>query len=462
MNDTATLSGGFNPTGTVTFKLFAPGDDTCSTNPVYTDADATDPYDTSTSGGGYVSLVAGTYRWTADYAGDANNDPVSSGCQEEPVEIVQPLIVEKTAVTSYDREWDWAIDKTADQTALELAEGESFDVDYTIVVDATSQDVNHSVSGDITITNPAGNPAATIASIDDIDDELDASGVMTVDCGAAVFPVVLNAEESLECTYSGDAATTDTLNTVTVTATGVPGGSDTADVVWGDPANEIDECITVSDTYGEGPQGVQVCADDVDKTFNYTVTFGPDTNPEADVIVACGENTHPNTASFVTNDTGAQGNNDHNVNVTVECVLGCTLTQGYWKTHNDSFKGGAPTDDEWFTLFPVLGEDTIFYLSEMSWFDVFWTAPKGNAYYNLAHQYVAARLNVSNGASVPTEVQDALNDATAFFEANTPDDFNALPKKSQERKDVLTWAGILGSYNEGAIGPGHCDEQNPV
>ena len=35
VNDTATIAGGFNPTGTITFNLYAPGDTTCS-NPVFT------------------------------------------------------------------------------------------------------------------------------------------------------------------------------------------------------------------------------------------------------------------------------------------------------------------------------------------------------------------------------------------------------------------------------------------
>lgn len=84
INDTATLSGGFNPTGNVTFKLFPPSDATCALTPVFTQVDGSAPYAT---GPGYTSLVAGTYRWTADYAGDANNIAVSSGCQEELVVI---------------------------------------------------------------------------------------------------------------------------------------------------------------------------------------------------------------------------------------------------------------------------------------------------------------------------------------------------------------------------------------
>jgi hypothetical protein len=86
LNDTATLSGGNSPTGTVTFKLFPPSDSTCSGTPVFTEADASSPYATTT---GYTSIVAGTYRWTADYAGDSNNNAVSSGCQDEQVVVTQ-------------------------------------------------------------------------------------------------------------------------------------------------------------------------------------------------------------------------------------------------------------------------------------------------------------------------------------------------------------------------------------
>ena len=36
----------------------------------------------------------------------------------------------------------------------------------------------------------------------------------------------------------------------------------------------------------------------------------------------------------------------------VECLDGCTLTQGYWKTHNPSFKGGASkkADETWLLI----------------------------------------------------------------------------------------------------------------
>jgi len=110
LNDTATLSGGFNPTGTVTFKLFPPADASCSGSPVYTDADGSAPYATSP---GYTSLVAGTYHWTADYAGDASNNATSSGCAAEPVVINTPpsgriIIIKQTTpdATSTQFEFD--------------------------------------------------------------------------------------------------------------------------------------------------------------------------------------------------------------------------------------------------------------------------------------------------------------------------------------------------------------------
>src|ERR671911_475978 len=66
------------------------------------------------------------------------------------------------------------------------------------------------------------------------------------------------------------------------------------------------------------------------------------------------------------------------------------------------------------------GADTVFFLSGASWYQVFWTAPAGNAYYNLAHQYMAARLNVLDGASAPSSVTDAIASATTLFQTYTP------------------------------------------
>lgn len=363
---------------------------------------------------------------------------------------VAPLSVEKTAETSFTRTWDWTIEKSADQTDLTLSDGEQFPVNYSVTVNAESSDSDWNVSGVITVTNPSGNPDATIASVTDV--LSDFGNVSNVDCGVS-FPYVLPDGESLVCSYSQDldGAIGQTNTAVVVTNGLVPGGSAQADVVFGsEPTNEVDECVTVSDTNPNGPQGIQVCAGDAPQTFNYTVTFGKDAN--ADVELECGTNDYENTASFVTNDTETAGGVGWTVNATVECSQGCTLTQGYWKTHSSN--GPAPYDANWASV----GENTMFFSSSKTWYQVLWTAVSGNAYYQLAHQYIAAILNQNNGANVPTNVQAALDSAMTLFNTYTPAQIAALKGNSSLRAQFVSLAGTLGSYNEGLIGPGHCSE----
>ena len=85
--DSATLGLGNDPTGTITFRLFSPFDASCAAAPVFT-------WNTAVNGNGYyrsgswVSLWAGTYRWTARYSGDADNAPVATSCGD-PAGAVQ-------------------------------------------------------------------------------------------------------------------------------------------------------------------------------------------------------------------------------------------------------------------------------------------------------------------------------------------------------------------------------------
>ena len=74
--------------------------------------------------------------------------------------------------------------------------------------------------------------------------------------------------------------------------------------------NEVDECVNVTDSMA-GALGT-VCAGDSPKTFTYTKTVGR-------LRAQCGDYTVDNTASFVTNDTGATGSASASVDVTVVC-----------------------------------------------------------------------------------------------------------------------------------------------
>jgi hypothetical protein len=136
---------------------------------------------------------------------------------------------------------------------------------------------------------------------------------------------------------------------------------------------------------------------------------------------------------------------------------GCTLTQGYWKTH--SLNGPAPYDDAWLNI-GASGANTLFYTSGLTWYQLFWTPPKGgNAYIQLAHQYMAAKLNILAGASTTPAVDAAITGAEAFFAAVAGPNTTLT---AQQKSDAKAWASTLGSYNEGDIGPGHCQDSAPT
>lgn len=71
LGDTANLSGGSNPTGTITFTLIL-GGTTVDTETVAVNGNGT--YSTPT---GFISTGTGTYQWDASYSGDLHNSPAS-------------------------------------------------------------------------------------------------------------------------------------------------------------------------------------------------------------------------------------------------------------------------------------------------------------------------------------------------------------------------------------------------
>jgi hypothetical protein len=88
VTDTATLTGGYNPTGTITFTLYGPSPaPTCST-PVHTD---NEPVSAGTATSvPFSPTQAGTYWWTASHGGDTNNNPAVTNCGDESVIITPP------------------------------------------------------------------------------------------------------------------------------------------------------------------------------------------------------------------------------------------------------------------------------------------------------------------------------------------------------------------------------------
>ena len=117
---------------------------------------------------------------------------------------------------------------------------------------------------------------------------------------------------------------------------------------------------------------------------------------------------------------------------------GCTLTQGWYKTHSSQWPSGALTPST-----PFDGGASLLTILN--------TPPKGSQYIILAHQYITALLNIQGGASVTPEVQDALDTAADYFAgggAGTGD----------STVDISGVSTILDNYNNGLVGPGHCDD----
>ncbi len=393
-------------------------------------------------------------------------------CYNRDFIILNNLEVNKTAATEKDRDWTWVIEKTADQTNLLLSAGQLFKVNYKVDVDASSTDTNVRIYGEITATN--GNPqAGQTIQINSVDDVVAPGFPADVDCGVT-FPHVLDAGESLTCSYEADSwgAGTSGENEATVSATvgaltdDFPAFEDW-DFADATIRNETDRCADISDTNVVGLLGT-VCADAVPASFMYSLWFGAHAN--ADVVLECGENRHVNTASFETNDTPDTGSDDHTVTATVDCQRSCTLTPGYWKTH--SKYGPAPYDDTWALVpgynvpamnghpamvIPAAGEDTRFFRSSMSYYQALWTPPVGNAYWILAHAYIAAQLNGLNGTDL-TAVQAAFNAATALFNKYTPAQAAALRASHADRQAFINNALILDAYNNGLRGTPHCSE----
>lgn len=139
---------------------------------------------------------------------------------------------------------------------------------------------------------------------------------------------------------------------------------------------------------------------------------------------------------------------------TVTLEHGFTLTWGYWKTH--SSYGPAPYDDTWASL----GENPTFFLSEQTYYQVLWTSVAGgNAYYQLAHQYIGAELNKLSEAWMRDDVQDAFDEATDLLGAYTPEQVMNFKKGTKDEKLIFArfkyLARILDDYNNGLMGTPH-------
>jgi len=211
--------------------------------------------------------------------------------------------------------------------------------------------------------------------------------------------------------------------------------------VWSTSGNNsVTDLVTVTET---GPLG-------------YDVSFA--TQLREDGAVTAGASGAGNTTSqLMTNPNNTTPGAIDGVVVTftnTEQENGCTLTQGFWKTHT----GLGPQADAWPALpggTMTLG--TVNY-TKAQLISILNTPPKGNGLISLAHQLIAANLNILNGAD-PTAISATITAANTLIGALV---VPPVGSGSLAPSAVSALIQALEQYNEGVTGPGHCDELEPT
>ena len=118
-------------------------------------------------------------------------------------------------------------------------------------------------------------------------------------------------------------------------------------------------------------------------------------------------------------------------------------TQGYWKNHPGDWP--APPDN----LKGLVDYEENFFYSGQDWMTVLRAQPRGgNAYDILAHQYIAAVLNMYDGNWAP---YDRINEAGALFAEYKPADVGKLKGNHPLRQQFISLAEYLDDYNNGRL-----------
>lgn len=386
-----------------------------------------------------------------------NQTPIAVRGGVNPTETPEPecaLEVSKDAFASAVTARRWSITKISEPVTLTLEMNQTAPVNYSVTVDTDGAAVESAwvVTGTITVNNPC---AVTAPIADIVDVILPTPNITaTLACEEDV-PFELPAGDTLLCEYAAELPdASERLNTVTVMQDSpaeeergvapepeVLAITATADVRFtdGEPV-EIDECVDVSDSVG-GPLGTVCATDQLPRAFTYARTVGP--------FAECGSQAVTNTATMTTTDTLATTSITHTLAIAIQC-RGCVYSHGYWKTHAD--KQSNKYDEAW-DMAGASGPDTVFYKSGITWLAALDTPVGGNAYHILAQQFAAAKLNLWNSAAATKEVNEAVATAEAYFAENPP-----LPEPANpQRAELVAIATLLDKYNNGEIGPPHCE-----
>jgi len=119
---------------------------------------------------------------------------------------------------------------------------------------------------------------------------------------------------------------------------------------------------------------------------------------------------------------------------------GCTYTQGYWKNHPEAW----PVDNL------TLGSENY---TQAELLDILDEPVAGNGLISLAHQLIAAKLNVANGADA-SPISSTVANADSLIGAQLVPPIGAGYLDPSSTSALTT---LLDAYNNGLLGVPHCD-----
>jgi hypothetical protein len=415
------------------------------------------------------TLQAGDYyTWTvpasrsvpgpfgASVTASGQDDSVAYNDSTSCATNVWALNVTKSASTTYVRDWHWSLTKTANpNTTITIVRGSSTNIGYAVVATPTAVDSGFTISGSVTVHNPAP-IAATLSSLVDT---LSDSTPVALQCGGSA-PFTIDGGADLVCSYSiargGPAGGS---NTATATLANNTGGSTTFDAsvnyAFGNPATVLHTFVTVTDpgvttnatgwSLANSPASFLFGAPR-GGSFVFNVMAG-------NVSAACNTfATVTNTAQLSDGDHILQASASHQLysGACVNNVNNCTLSIGFWKNHADQLAPELPQ-----RLGTLGGLKTVNVLSATQAVSLLSNSgDASNGVNKLYSQMLAAKLNIFRGAS-PSAVSSIISAADAFLASNNSADWGAMSKNNKTQ--VTNWASTFDQYNNGLIGPGHCD-----
>jgi hypothetical protein len=140
---------------------------------------------------------------------------------------------------------------------------------------------------------------------------------------------------------------------------------------------------------------------------------------------------------------------------------GCTFTIGYWKNHAGEPKKHGFDPDVVTPLLPIRlgtlgGPKTVTVTTaHQAVLLLQFSGQASNGINKLYAQLLGAKLNIASGAN-PSSIASTINAADIFLATHNSADWSGLTKGEQQT--VLGWMSTLDNYNNGVIGPGHCEE----